>query len=117
MRMDKDQEDVSDRKGFGHSWGTYIHSMCGGIHIQAHMVARTRSSQPQKSSKSSKGWQPQVAVGRTRTERGFINFIVYMVNSVELRPLFFYSTDIHTLLDDSLSQIVPRHPFVLLSTP
>jgi hypothetical protein len=49
MRMDKDQE-VSGRNGFlgRHSGGTYIHSMCGGLHIQAHMVARTRQSHKKK---------------------------------------------------------------------
>lgn len=46
MRMDKDQEDISGRNGFlgRHTGGTYIHPMCGGFHIQAHMVARTRPS-------------------------------------------------------------------------
>lgn len=70
MRMDKDQEGISGRNVVlgRHTGGTYIHSMCGGFHIQAHMVARTRPSH-KKSSKGSKGWQPQSSSSDSDTYR------------------------------------------------
>ena len=82
MRMDGDRE-ISGRNGVlgRHSGCTYIHSLCGGFHIQAHMVARTRQSHKRV---QRGGATTRIRKGRTRTERGFI---VAHPNSAKSRPL------------------------------
>ena len=84
--MDRDWK-VSGRNGVlgRHSGCTYIHPMCGGFHIQAHMVARTRQSHK----RVQRGATTAIRKGRTRTERGFI-----VARSTQ--PVHFvYGTDFH----------------------
>jgi hypothetical protein len=84
--MDKDQEVYRRNVFLGrHSGCTYIHSMCGGFHIQAHMVARTRQSH-KRVQRGGDHKYPQ----RPDTYRA--GFHCCMVNSAECDH-FVYSTD------------------------